>query len=127
MAEGKTFSAAAGGALATAATDIRKAYIHAPADDAMGHVLEITDFTGRPVLLTQEQWTHIQRKHPEVSLQAIEEVVTRPTKVSTSDRDHSVLWLFRYWKAQREHLLVAVKYLSGKGFIITAFHTKRTT
>ena len=87
-------------------------------------VFEITDKTGRKIRLTKEQWSHIKKKHPEVEkYELIEETILKPDKVTDYDIDESVKYYYKYYKHRSSHekyLQIVVKYLNGKGFILTA-------
>ncbi len=95
----------------------------------MINVLEIEDKTGRKICLPKERWTHIMAEHPELSnkLENIKETIRSPLSIKQSKHDDSVKYFYKYYKNRNsvgKYLLVAVKYLNGKGFIITSFYTK---
>ena len=92
----------------------------------MAHLFEIRDSTNRTIYLTQERWEHIS-EHPEISdgLEQIKETIILPTSILYSPRDEKVHYCFRFYKGSRKYLLVAVKYLNGKGYVITAYLTTK--
>ena len=95
----------------------------------MGVIFEIIDKSGRRVHLSEERWTHINQEHPEVApyLEQLEETLKNPIKVSTNDFDETVKYHYTYLKERKSaarYLLVIVKYLNGKGFIITAYFVR---
>ncbi len=89
-------------------------------------VFEVTDKTGRTVHLSKERWTHITQEHPLVSDQEeIRETLIHPLKITPSRYDpEKVRYFYRYKKEVREYLFVAVKYLNGNGFVITAYYVR---
>ncbi len=91
----------------------------------MNNILEIIDKNGKIIYLTPERWSHIQQEHFDVSLQEIENTLLFPTKISLSDRDPAVKWFYKYYKNKREYLMVSIKYLNGKAFIITSHYVTK--
>ena len=92
----------------------------------MGRIFEIGDKSGRAIYLTHERWTHIQ-KHLEMpnQLELIKDTLLHPDKITIVDYDPNVRFYYRYYKERREYLFVSVKYLNGKGYIITSFYTDK--
>lgn len=83
------------------------------------------DVTGRRIYLTRERWKHII-EHGEMahSLERIEQTLRAPSFIRPSDCDEQVQYYARHFKdGPAKYLLVALKYLNGEGFIITAFYT----
>jgi len=92
----------------------------------MLNVFEIIDKTGRKIHLSKERWRHIRMEHPEiVNSEDIEDAIRIPVKIISSDRDQNVGWYFKYNKIRRRYLKVAVKYLNGGGYVITAHYTTK--
>ena len=94
-------------------------------------VLEVIDKTGRAIHLSKERLTHIQ-KHPHMhnQLENIRWTLMQPTIIRCVESDKSVRQYYKEFKERHyaeRYLFVAVKYLNGKGFIITAFFTNRIT
>ncbi len=89
-------------------------------------ISEIKDENGRIIYLTDERYNHIL-KHPEMSnrLEEIKDFLINPNIVVESKTDKNVNVYYKYNKDRIKYLLVAVKYLNGKGFIITSFYTDK--
>ncbi len=95
-------------------------------DDRKDVIFEVVDKSGRRIRLTKERWKHIRLEHPEIEdSYEIEKVLKNPDKILESDRDESVGWYFTYNKKFGEYLKVAVKYLNGEGYVITAHYTAK--
>ena len=87
------------------------------------------DRHGRAIRLTHTQWKHIV-EHPEMSdqIERIKETIELPHVIHSGKRDPNIRYYFRYYKktpATGNYLLVAVKYLNGDGFVITAFYATK--
>ena len=96
----------------------------------MNNVFELTEKFGRTIYLTNERWNHIKSDHVEMSaeLENIKTVLKEPNFVKKSEYDENVRFYYGYCKdrkSQAKYLLIAIKYLNGNGFIITAFYTNR--
>lgn len=89
-------------------------------------IFEVTDKTGRKIRLTQKQWSHIVRKHPQVSSEKekIIETIENPDKmVDSRQPDPNKRFYYKYYKnrpSPNKFVRVIVKYLNGEGFIMTA-------
>ncbi len=69
---------------------------------------------------------HIKPIHPEIqNPEEIEEVLKNPDIVNRSDRDENVRWYYKYNKQRKRYFKVSVKYLNGKGYVITAHYTRK--
>jgi len=95
----------------------------------MNNILfEVAEKSGRIIYLTKERWSHIQ-KHPEMSnqLERIKETLISPLIMREVEFDKDIRYYYSYFKDRpyAKYMLVLVKYLNGKGFIITAFYTNR--
>lgn len=95
----------------------------------MENVFSVTDKTEREIRLTKRQWSHITRKHPEVTnyLEEIKENLMNPVKITDYGLDESVRYYYNYLKHRKfdtKYLLVIVKYLNGEGFVISTFFVK---
>ncbi len=90
----------------------------------MSFIFEIIDKSGRKIHLTKERWSHIRKKHYEVeNYDIIEETIKKPDKITTIDIDETVHYYYRYYKHRPSHekfLQVVVKYINGKGFVLSA-------
>lgn len=92
----------------------------------MANIFEIKDKTNRKIHLSKERWSHIRIEHPEITdVEEIKQVLINPIKILQSDRDSSVGWYYLHKKQRKRYLKVAVKYLNGEGYIITAHHTTK--
>lgn len=93
----------------------------------MAYIFEITDKTGRKIHLSKERWgEHIRLIHPEIQKpEEIEEALKNPDVINSSDRDESVRWYYKYNKQRKRYFKVSVKYLNGKGYVITAHYTRK--
>ena len=90
-------------------------------------LFEIQDRNGKIVRLTTEQWAHVNEEHPDVSNpEELRETILNPTLIKSSAcNPENAKAFYRYNKKKRRYLFVAVNYLNGDGFIITA-HYRRT-
>jgi len=93
----------------------------------MLNVFEIVDKTGRKIKLTKRQWTHITTKHSDLSgkEENIKMAVEKPDVVILQKFDNNTGNYYKYDKNEKAYLFVAVKYLNGEGFIMTAFYTQK--
>ena len=92
----------------------------------MNYIFEIEDKTGRKIYLTKERWTHIL-EHSDITIHNLEEIklaLTNPSAIIPQAFDEDKSNYYLYDKKRKSYLLVAVKYLNGRGFITTAFFTK---
>ncbi len=88
----------------------------------MPRMFETKDKSGRIIYLTDERWKHIL-KHPEMAnqLEQIKDTLLHPDTITEQDPD--VHFYYKYYKSRKEYLFISVKYLNGKGFVITSFYT----
>ncbi len=77
----------------------------------------------KEIALRDNQWKHIKHRHPEMSnrLNDIEDTIMRPTAVVRN----SVIKFYRFIKNEKKYIMVAVRILNGRGFIITAYLTNK--
>ncbi|MBI3032607.1 hypothetical protein HYY69_03970 [Candidatus Woesearchaeota archaeon] len=87
-------------------------------------IFEITDITGRKIHLTKERWQHIIHEHPNVCvIDNLISIITNPLKITDSKYNpENVKYYYQFDKNKKQYLMVAVKYLNGEGFIITAYY-----
>jgi hypothetical protein len=95
----------------------------------MNYIFEITDKTGRKIRLTKEQWEHITSPsslHPYMTnyLEEIRQTLEKPDTIIPNKYDDTKANYYKFLKERKQYLLVAVKYLNGKGFVNTSFMTK---
>ena len=91
----------------------------------MSIIFEIEDKTGRKIHLTKERWTHITSPsslHAYMTnyLEEIKQTLTQPYKILTSSIEDKKVNHYRYFKEKNIYLKAIVKYLNGKGFVISA-------
>ena len=93
----------------------------------MPSIFEITDKSKRKVRLTTERWKHIQAEHPQIkNMEELKTALTDPLKITPSKHDpEQVSYYYHYNKPLKRYLFVAVKYLNGDGFIITAYYMRK--
>jgi len=93
------------------------------------HVLELIDKYGETIHLSKKQWSHISKKHPEIeSLEILKEGITKYDKITNHSFDPTVYYFYKFYKYKRapyKFLCIAVKYLNGTGYIITAYFDKK--
>jgi len=93
-------------------------------------IYEVVNASGRLIYLTKERWSHIVAEHPVMSdeINRVEEVLINPIVIKESNNDSYVQLYYQHDKnniSRGKYLLVVVKYLNGKGFIITSFYTDK--
>ncbi len=91
----------------------------------MRKVLEVIDKTKRKIYLTDERYQHIL-KHPDMhnQLEEIRTTLQSPSKIADYNIDENIKYYYKYYKHKSQnaqYLRIIVKYLNGKGFIITAY------
>lgn len=95
----------------------------------MSHIFDLKDKTGRTIHLSQWQWTHIRREHPDViDIEDITHTLTHPDKISPHANAKTIVDYFTYHRQNKlklKYLKVIVKYLNGTGFVITAYFNRR--
>ena len=94
-------------------------------------IFEIIDKTGRKIHLSEERYKHIL-KHPNMqdNLDNIKSTIMNARATRYNEEDEKVIYFYKEFKnkeSYERYLLVAVKYLNGEGFIITAFYTNKIT
>jgi len=90
-------------------------------------IFEITDKTGRKILLTKKQWNHIRQHHTEVeNSEEISETILKPDKIILDEREgvENFYKFFKHKKQKSKFLKIVVKFLNNKGFIITSHYTR---
>lgn len=95
----------------------------------MEYVFQITDKSERIIHLTKERWTHIRKKHPEIeNPEIIKDCIENFDKISSYGYDSTVHYFYRFYKhkeSSNRYLCVAIKYLNGKGYVITAYFSNK--
>ena len=92
----------------------------------MSIIFEVQDTSGRKIYLPERTWSHITKKHPYISsyVEKMKETVKNPDKITFLSLDKEVRYCYKYYKKFKKYVLVIVKYLNGKGHIITAHFVK---
>ena len=93
------------------------------------NVFEVVDKSGRKIRLTKERWKHITTPtspHAYMTnyLEEIKQTLENPDKVVVSVYDDKKGNHYKYYKNNKKYLRVAVKYLNGTGFVITAYFVR---
>ena len=96
----------------------------------MFYIFEVIDKKSKLVYLTKERWSHIIKEHPIINnkIEDIKETLKNPLAIREGTRDHNTLLYYKYYKnikQKKKYLLVIVKYLNGKGFIVTSFYINK--
>jgi len=96
----------------------------------MNFIFEISDKTDREIHLTKERWTHITSPtslHPYMVnyLEEVKQNLIKLDLIVPQKFDDSMMNYYKYIKEEEMYLLVGVKYLSSKGFVTTAFLTRK--
>ncbi len=85
-------------------------------------VLEIADKDGKYVYLTEERYKHIinhsKLQKRQNLLDDIKTTIKKPTRIKCIGER---IIFYKFFKNQSTYLKVIVKYLNGKGFIITIY------
>nr|MBI4156270.1 hypothetical protein [Candidatus Woesearchaeota archaeon] len=92
----------------------------------MFNLFEVKDKSNRIIYLTKERWKHIIIRHPEIinNIESLKEALINPTIIRIYNFDNNIANYYKYFKDRKKdkrYLLVIVKYLNGKGFIITSY------
>ncbi|MBI2449570.1 hypothetical protein HYV49_04710 [Candidatus Pacearchaeota archaeon] len=91
---------------------------------------EVIDKTRRRLRMTDWNWEHIIRRHPEISSEKekIIETLENPDKIKGSIKDENAKFYYKYYKHRNfpnKFMMVLGKYLNGEGFIISAHFVPR--
>ena len=90
----------------------------------------VKDKTGRELRMTDYNWDHIIKRHPEISSEKekIIETLEKPDTITKSLKDENARYYYKYYKNRRSpenFLMILVKYLNGEGFIISVHFVTR--
>ncbi len=90
---------------------------------------EVIDKTGRKLRMTDFNWHHIVKRHPEIASQKekIIETLEKPDKITNSLEEDETKYYYKYYKnlpSPFKFLRVIAKYLNGNGFIISSHFVK---
>jgi len=92
-------------------------------------VFEVVDKSDRKIRLTERQWKHVLKRHPDMTnyKEEIKETLRNPQVVLPHPYDALGKYYFSYLKHKKglyKYLLVIVKYLNGDGFVISTYFEK---
>ncbi|PIN77563.1 hypothetical protein COV15_01810 [Candidatus Woesearchaeota archaeon CG10_big_fil_rev_8_21_14_0_10_34_12] len=95
----------------------------------MGIIFEVKDKTDRKLRMTDYNWYHIVKRHPEIASnkEKIVETLENPDKITDSLEDEETKYYYKYYKnrpSPYRYMRVIAKYLNGKGFIISSHFVK---
>ena len=92
----------------------------------MDNIFEVKDKTGRIIYLSGERWKHIIVEHPSLAnkIDDIKDTIVKPLIINQSKYRKNVQYYYKYYKDKKLYLMAIVKYLNGKGFIMTSFYVK---
>lgn len=90
------------------------------------YIFETLDKSGRKIRLTKEQWSHISQRHPNIQELDIKQTLENPLKTIFADEMFVGIYYFYFKDIKRpaKYLKVIVKYLNGKGYVITSYFVK---
>lgn len=92
----------------------------------MVYLFEIRDKNNKEIHLSEERWIHINKRHPEIcDIETIKDTIKNPDKIKNYSFDPQKVNFYKYSKLTKDFTLVVVKYLNGKGFIITVYKSKK--
>ena len=94
----------------------------------MEKIFEITDKTKRVISLTKERYEHIL-KHLDMQnqIENIKITLENPLKITDYPLEEDIKYYYKYHKERKsraKYLRVIVKYLNGKGYIVTAYYVE---
>ena len=95
----------------------------------MNIIFEVVDKTKRRIYLTYERYEHIL-KHLEMQnkIEYVKETLISPLFIVDLTKNIYVKHYYKYYKninLKTKYLRVIVKYLNGKGYIITAYFVNK--
>ena len=95
----------------------------------MNIIFEVVDKTGRKLRMTDYNWHHIVKRHPEIASEKekIIETLEKPDKITDSLDDEETKYYYKYYKnlpSSYKFIRVITKYLNGGGFIISSHFVK---
>jgi len=95
----------------------------------MNILFEVKDKTGRKLRMTDYNWNHIVKRHPEISShkEKVIETLEKPDKITASSKDEETKYYYKHYKnlpSPYKFMRVIAKYLNGEGFIISSHFVK---
>ena len=88
-------------------------------------IFEVIDKTGRKLRMTDYNWHHIIKRHPEIASQKekVIETLEKPDKIINSLKDEETNYYYKHYKnlsSPYKFMRTLAKYLNGEGFIISS-------
>ncbi len=82
---------------------------------------EITDKFGNKIVITEERWSHIVIRHPDMAknYKFVEKAITNPTVVARNTFDRNINFYHKYFKELNRFVVVIINIT--KKFVITAY------
>lgn len=95
----------------------------------MNIIFEVVDRNGRKLRMTDFNWHHIVKRHPDIASQKerIIETLEKPDKIVSSLENEEIKYYYKYYKnlpSPFKFVRVIAKYLNGEGFIISSHFVK---
>ena len=92
----------------------------------MGNV-ELVDYQGRKIVLSDESWQHIKDDHPEISIDDIKNALLNPDEVRASNSNSKVeiYYAIKTLKPKARFRCVVVKILDTGCFVSSAMTTSK--
>jgi hypothetical protein len=89
--------------------------------------VELIDFQGRKIVLSDESWLHIKEDHPEISIDEIENALLNPDEVRASNSNSKVeiYYAIKTVSPKTRFRCVVVKILDAGCFVSTAMTTSK--
>ena len=90
---------------------------------------EVIDKTGRKLRMTDFNWDHLAKRHPEIASnkEKIIETLEKPDKITNSPEENETKYYYKYYKnlpSPFRFMRAITKYLNGEGFIISSHLVK---
>lgn len=93
----------------------------------MSNIFDITDKTGRKIILSSKTWSHIREEHPNVEdSEEIIESLRNADKIIDDERE-GITYYYKYFKNKKQtskFLKVVVKYINIEGNILSAYFVR---
>ena len=92
------------------------------------NIFAVQEKNNKIIYLTKERWSHIIRSHSTVNIEDIRNTLEKPLLITKDKEEQDIRYYYKYFKtilSEEKYLMVVVKYLNGKGFIITSFYTDK--
>jgi len=92
--------------------------------------LFILNKDSKTIYLSKEKWLHIVNEHPALSgkIENLKEAIVNPSAIRKSMYNENLIFYYKYYKnikIRAKYLIVIVKYLNGKGFIVTSYYVNK--